>query len=428
MEYLWIIGTLLCIVIGIPVAFAILFGVIVYIWQTGQLNPLILATRAIMGFDSFVMLAIPFFILSSNIMSKGGMASRLINFANILVGHIRGGFGHVNVLTSVFFAGMSGTASADVAGLGQIEIPAMIKDGYTPSLAAVVTAVSSTVGPIIPPSVPFVIYGALTGTSIGKLFLGGAIPGFLSAFLMMVLIYFIARRHNYGILKKRATLSEFFKAFKKSFLALLTPIIIILGIFTGIFTPTEASVVAVFYSLIVTLFIYKEITVADLPRIIYESLLLSGQIMLIIAVSSAFGWIMLVSGLTGALVEFIVSISSEVWVVLLFINAVLILLGCFVEVSALLIMLAPMFMPLITSLHLDPVHFGVMLTFNLMIGLVTPPVGLAMYISCGIAKVDIKDFARDGFPFYLLLIFALLLITYCPIIVMFLPNLLMPSH
>ena len=194
------------------------------------------------------------------------------------------------------------------------------------------------------------------------------------------------------------------------------------------FTPTESAVVAVFYSLIVTLFIYKEITVADLPRIIYESLLLSGQIMLIIAVSSAFGWIMLVSGLTGALVEFIVSISSEVWVVLLFINAVLILLGCFVEVSALLIMLAPMFMPLITSLHLDPVHFGVMLTFNLMIGLVTPPVGLAMYISCGIAKVDIKDFARDGFPFYLLLIFALLLITYCPIIVMFLPNLLMPSH
>jgi len=427
MEYLWVIITLLLIIFGIPVAFSILAGSVLYIAQTGQIQPIILATRAIIGMDSFIMLAIPFFILASNIMSKGGMALGLIDFANVLVGHIKGGFGHVNVLASVLFAGMSGTASADAAGLGQIEIPAMIKDGYPPSLAAVITAMSSTVGPIIPPSVPFVIYGALTGTSIGKLFLGGAIPGLLSAFTMMILIYFLAKKHNYGVSRKPAKLAEISKVFKKSVLALLTPIIIIGGIIGGIFTPTEAAVVAVFYSLIVVMFIYKEITVAELPRIIYESLLLSGQVMFIIAVSSVFGWIMLVSGLTNGIVGFITNISSETWVALLIINIVILLLGCFIEITALMIMLAPVFMPLMIALHLDPVHFGVMLTFNLMIGIVTPPIGLSAYITCDIAKINIKDFAREGLPFYLLLILMLLLITYCPGIVMFLPNLFMSS-
>lgn len=426
MNFLYFVIMLLLLIVGVPIGFVILFGSFLYIWNAGSFNLIITATRAITGLDSFVMLAIPLFILASRIMSAGGIAKRLINFAFVLVGHLKGGLAYVNVLASMFFSGMSGTSTGDAAGLGQIEIPAMIESGYSPGISAVITAMSSTIGPIIPPSVPFVIYGALTATSVGKLFLGGAIPGLFLGFSMMILIYFLARRFKYGAERKKPpNFSDIFNAFRKAFLALMTPFIIIGGIVGGVFTPTEAAAVAVFYSLIVTMFIYKEIRIKDLPKIIFDSMLLSGTIMFIVAVSSVFGWIILVSGIIGKVVGLITVFSAEPWVALLLINIILLILGCFIEITALMIMFAPAFIPIITNFNLNPVHFGVMLTLNLMIGLVTPPVGMAMYITCDIAKISVKDFVLNGKQFYFLLIIVLVIITYFPSIVMFLPNLLM---
>lgn len=426
MNFLYFVIILLLLIVGVPIGFVILFGSFLYIWNAGSFNLIITATRAITGLDSFVMLAIPLFILASRIMSAGGIAKRLINFAFVLVGHLKGGLAYVNVLASIFFSGMSGTSTGDTAGLGQIEIPAMIESGYSPGISAVITAMSSTIGPIIPPSVPFVIYGALTATSVGKLFLGGAIPGLFLGFSMMILIYFLARRFKYGVERKKPpNFSDIFNAFRKAFLALVTPFIIIGGIVGGVFTPTEAAAVAVFYALIVTVFIYKEIRIKDLPKIIFDSMLISGTIMFIVAVSSAFGWIILVSGIIGKVVGLITVFSAEPWVALLLINIILLILGCFVEITALMIMFAPAFIPIITNFNLDPVHFGVMLTLNLMIGLVTPPVGMAMYITCDLAKISVKDFVLNGKQFYFLLIIVLVIITYFPSIVMFLPNLLM---
>jgi len=426
MNFLYFVIILLLLIVGVPIGFVILFGSFLYIWNAGSFNLIITATRAITGLDSFVMLAIPLFILASRIMSAGGIAKRLINFAFVLVGHLKGGLAYVNVLASMFFSGMSGTSTGDAAGLGQIEIPAMIESGYSPGISAVITAMSSTIGPIIPPSVPFVIYGALTATSVGKLFLGGAIPGLFLGFSMMILIYFLARRFKYGAERKKPpNFSDIFNAFRKAFLALMTPFIIIGGIVGGVFTPTEAAAVAVFYSLIVTMFIYKEIRIKDLPKIIFDSMLLSGTIMFVVAVSSVFGWIILVSGIIGKVVGLITVFSAEPWVALLLINIILLILGCFVEITALMIMFAPAFIPIITNFNLNPVHFGVMLTLNLMIGLVTPPVGMAMYITCDIAKISVKDFVLNGKQFYFLLIIVLVIITYFPSIVMFLPNLLM---
>jgi len=428
MSYSFILVTILLILTKVPITFCILFGSIFYLWDVGTINLVVIATKAIGGLNSFVMLAIPFFILASRIMSVGSIASRIMNFATLLVGHLRGGLGIVNVFASMIFAGMSGTASGDAAGLGQIEIQEMIKAKYSPSLSAVITAMSSTIGPIIPPSVPFVIYGALTSTSVGKLFLGGAIPGIFLGSCMMLLIYILACRSGskFGEKReKRAKFSEIFKSFKEAFLSLLTPIIIIGGIIGGVFTPTESAVIAVFYSLFLTMFVYKEITIKDLPKIIFDSLMLSSLIMIIVGTTAIFGWVLLASGITGKVVELLLSISTQRWIILLVINIVLLILGCFMEVTALLVMFAPLFIPIMETFHIDPVHFGVLLTLNLMIGLVTPPVGMAMYITCDLAKVKIKDFVKDSIPFYLLLIFVLLVITFFPTIVTFLPNLIM---
>ena len=426
MLALWILITILLLISGFPVGFAILLGAMVYILQMGTVDPVIIATRAIIGVDSFIMLAIPLYIFAGAIMTHGGMAKRLMNFALVLVGHLKGGLAHMNIVASMIFAGMSGTASADAAGLGQIEIPMMVNSGYTKQTSAVVTAMSSTIGPIIPPSVPFVIYGALTGTSVGRLFLGGAIPGILMGLAMMFVVFLLARKYHYGVGKEKGpTFMEVLGALKESYLALLTPIIILGGIIGGIFTPTEAAVVAVFYGLFITVFVYRELPIRDIPKVIYDSMVISAVIMFIIAAASIFGWVMLVSGLTNGMLKIIYSLSSAPWVALLLVNILLLILGCFVEITALMIMLAPLFVPLISNFGLDPVHFGVMITLNLMIGLVTPPVGMAMYITCQLAKIKVVEFAKEGIPYYIILAVTLLIITYIPDIVTFLPNLLM---
>jgi len=422
---MWVVVTILLIISGLPIGFAILLGGLIYLWGSGTVDPMVSATRAVIGMNSFVMMAIPFYILAGAIMTSGGMAKRLVNLADIFVGHLKGGLAHINILVSMIFAGMSGTATADAAGIGQIEVPMMIRGGYTPQAAAVVTAFSSTVGPIIPPSVPFVIYGALTGTSVGGLFLGGIIPGILMGVAMMFVVFILARRYGYKVAREKApSFSEVLKALKESFLALLTPVIIMGGIVGGIFTPTEAAVVAVFYSLIVTIFIYKELSIRDLPKVIFESMVFSGLVMLIVATASFFGWIMLISGFNDTMLNTIYAISSTPWVVLLLVNILLLILGCFMDVTALIIMLAPMFVPLITGLKIDPVHFGIMMVLSLMIGMVTPPVGMCMYITCQLAKVKMVDFVIEGLPYYIILIITLFFIAYVPSVTMFLPNLL----
>jgi C4-dicarboxylate transporter DctM subunit len=422
---MFFLAMILLVLSGIPVGFAVLLGGLIYIWATGIGDPIVSATRAIIGLDSFVMMAIPLYILAGAIMTSGGMAKRLEDLANVFVGHLKGGLAHVNILASMIFAGMSGTASADAAGVGQIEVPMMIDGGYTREAAAVVTAFSATIGPIIPPSVPFVIYGALTGTSVGSLFLGGFIPGTLMGISMMFVVFILARRYGYKVAREKApSFSEVLQALRKSFLALLTPVIIMGGIVGGLFTPTEAAAVAVFYALVVSVLIYKELSLRDIPKVILESMVFSGLVMFIIATATFFGWVMLISGFNDAMLNMIYSISTTPWVVLLIVNIVLLGLGCVMETAAIIIMVAPMFMPLILALNLNPVHFGIMMVLNLMIGMVTPPVGMCMYITCHLAKVKMTDFAIEGIPYYIILIIALMIITYIPSITMFLPNLL----
>jgi tripartite ATP-independent transporter DctM subunit len=344
-----------------------------------------------------------------------------------MVGHIKGGLGHVNVVNSMIFAGMSGAAVADAAGIGMVEMEAMTKAGFDRRFSAAVTAASSTIGPVIPPSIPFVIFGSITGTSVGRLFLGGFIPGFLMGIGMMITVYIISGRRGYPR-ERRATFQEFVDSALKSLSAMFTPIIIIGGILIGVFTPTEASVVAVIYALILSVFIYREIKIRDLPRILWETLEHTIRVMFIISAAGIFGWLLIHQRVPEAVVKSLMTLSKNPWVILLIINIVLIVLGCFMEGISIMLLTIPVFMPLITKLGIDPVHFGVVMTLNLMIGLLTPPVGMVLYAVSSVGKVPLWELADELRWYIVAIVGALGLITYIPGLVTWLPNLLMGAE
>ncbi len=410
---------------GIPIAVSMGLTAVLSFLALGTPNLLMMVPqRMYAGTTSFTLLAIPFFILAGNLMNTGGITTRLVHFAQCLVGHIRGGLGHVTVVTNMIMAGMSGAAVADAVGTGNVLIPAMEKAGYPRVFSAALVGAASTIGPIIPPSIPFVIFGSMTGTSVGRLFLGGFLPGILMGILLMITVAIISKRRGYPR-ERRAALGELLRATVQAAPAWGSPLIIIGGILAGVFTPTEAAAVASVYALAVGMFIYKEITVADLPRILWETVRNSVQVMFIISAASIFGWLLIQQRIPTMIVEGLMALTSTPWVVLLIVNIILLILGCFMEGIAIMLLTIPVFMPLITRVGVDPVHFGVVMTLNLMIGLLTPPVGMCLYAVSSISKIGIWPLARELWPYIVTLAVCLALITYIPWIVVWIPNMVM---
>ena len=411
----------LLLIFGAPVAFSMLGSSIIYLLVEGI--PLeIAAQRMAAGPDSFPLLAVSFFILAGNIMNTGGITRRIFGFANHLVGHYTGGLAHSNVIASIIFSGMSGSAIADTGGLGAIEIQAMKEGGYDEDFSIAVTGASSIIGPIIPPSVPMVIFGVATGASIGRLFTGGILPGIILAASMMVLNYYFSKKRKYPI-KSRSGFREMTIDFVKSAPALLTPVIIIGGIISGIFTPTEAAIVAVFYALIIGI-LYKEIHIRHLPKFLKETLHVTSGVLFILASASLFSWILTLTQMPQNLAEFFLRFAGNKYTALLIINIFLLCIGLFLDITPAILILVPVLLPIVSKLGIDIIHFGVVVVINLMIGLMTPPVGMILYVLSNLTKVPFERIAKSIVPYVLVCVVTLLLITYIPAIVTFIPNLI----
>jgi tripartite ATP-independent transporter DctM subunit len=412
---------ILLLLLRVPVSFTLLMSSLVYIFANDI--PLRVVTQRLMaGPDSFPLMAVPFFMLAGSIMNTGGITSRIFNFADKMVGHYTGGLGHANILASIIFSGMSGTAIADVGGLGAIELKAMRDAGYPEDFSLAVTAGSSTIGPIIPPSVPAVVFGAIGGVSIGRLFIGGIVPGLLMGLALSILVYFQSKRAGYPKGKK-ASARERLTALKEAFWSLLTPVIILGGIMGGIFTPTEAAIIATLYSLALALY-YKEFGIRDIPKIVLDTIGTMVSVLFIVATASLFGWVLAVSQVPQAVTSIFVSYFSSKYTVLLAIMALLFFVGTFMETIAAITILTPILMPVANHFGIDPVHFGLLLILNLMIGLMTPPVGMVLYVLSSVSGVPFERIAKSCIPYVVLLTIILLIFLFFPQIVLFLPNLL----
>ncbi|HYD61761.1 MAG TPA: TRAP transporter large permease [Noviherbaspirillum sp.] len=409
-------------ILGVPVAIAMGIVGLGALALLGELDTIgILAQRMYASTTAFTLLAIPFFILAGNLMNTGGTTERIFRFAHSLVGHFRGGLGQVNVLGSMVFSGMSGSALADAMGLGSIEVKAMTKSGYEPRFAAAVSAASATIGPVIPPSIPLVIYGSMTGVSVGALFLGGVLPGVLMGLAMMLVVYILARRRNYPR-EKRASLAETLRALLDGVAAIITPLIMMGGILGGFFTPTEASVVACVYAFFLGKFIYRELDWVELPKIALDTVWQTAQVMFIVAAAGLFGWVLIFLRTPEALIALLTGLADSPLIALALINVILLVLGCFMEGIAIMLLTIPIFMPILGKLGIDPLHFGVVMTLNLMVGMLTPPVGMVLYAMSGIAKVPIFQLAKELRPFLIAILAVLVLIVLVPATVTWLPQ------
>lgn len=408
--------------LGVPIAFSMGLSSLIYLVLT-DIPYIIIAQKLFSGINSFVLLCIPGFVLAGNLMNTGGITKRIIRFSNAAIGHIRGGLGLANIVASMIFAGITGTAIADTTSLGAILIPAMEEEGYDVPFSVAVTASSSTIGPIIPPSLPMIIVGTLTGLSVSKLFLGGAIPGVLLGIFLMIVSYAISVKREYPKDVKKP-MSVVIKTFFSAFWALMLTVIILWGILGGLFTPTEASIIASLYAFIVGKFIYKELQWRDIPKIILDTMKTSAAIMLLVGFAATFGWILASEQIPQLVAEFILSISRDKIIVLLLLNALLLFVGMFMETIAALIILFPVLLPVAVEIGMDPVHFGVMAVLNLMIGLTTPPVGVCLFAGASIGKISIAKATRAIMPFLAVSLFVLMLVTFIPQITLFLPNLL----
>jgi len=409
-------------VIGVPVAVALAGASAIFI-LSGTVPPMVVAHRVINGVDSFPLLAVPFFILAGNLMNTAGITERIFNFALALVGWMRGGLGHVNVGASVIFAGMSGAAVADAGGLGSIEIKAMRDAGYDPGFSVGITAASSTIGPIIPPSLPMVIYGVVSGASIGQLFAAGFIPGLVMALSLMLMIFFFAGRYGFqrdqpfawGVLAI---------TFKRAFLSLLTPVIIVGGILSGAFTPTEAAVAACAYAMFLGLIVYRTLTMKRFLRVSFDTIETTAVVLFVVAGAAIFAWILTSNRVPEMAASLLLGVSDRPWVILLMINLVLLVVGCFMETVAAITILTPVLLPVAVELGIDPVHFGVIMVLNLMLGLLTPPVGMVLYVLSRVSGVPFERCVVATSPFLIPLVACLLLMTFVPAIAMWLPTLI----
>jgi C4-dicarboxylate transporter DctM subunit len=415
-----IVSFVFFLLIGVPIAFILGLTPLMAMMVQGN-TPLILAAQQIFtGIDSPILMAVPFFILAGNIMSASGMTGRLLGFCNILVGWLRGGLAYITVVISMIFAGITGAAVADVSAVGSILIPAMKKEGYDTDFSAAVTATSSTIGPIIPPSIPFIIYGVLGEVSIASLFLAGFVPGIMLGLFQMAVVAIYAKKRGYpkgGL----PTFKQAVKAIVDAALVLMLPIIILGGILSGVFTPTESACIAVAYALLISLFVYRDVRIRDLGKILIDTGATSSLVMLVISMASIFSWLLAAEEIPQRVTEAILTLTTNKYVILLLINAVLLLVGTFMETTASLIILTPVLLPLMKQIGVDPLHFGVIIVLNLVIGLTTPPVGVCLFIACSIANTNLERLSKAIFPFLLASIAVLMICTYWESLVMAIP-------
>lgn len=416
--------------LGVPVAFSLgVTSLVALIYQFGLDIPFdIIAQRMVAGVNNFTILAVPFFLFAGKIMNTGGITKRIFNFANLLVGHIPGGLGHTNIVASMFFAGMSGAAVSDAAGLGTIELHAMEEAGYDKKLSVAITAASSTVGPIIPPSIPMVFYAVQGSVSVGALFIGGLIPGVVMGLTLMAMVYFYAIRGKCPPPEPRPTLKQFVQGLLASFLPLMTPVILIGGIYSGIFTPTEAAVVAALYALLLGTVFLRAISWADLGRIAVETVRDTVVMTFIVTCAFIYGWLVVSSGLPRMFSRWLLALTTNPVVILLIINAFLLMVGCFLETIVAILILTPILMPIVNAVGIDPVHFGIVMVLNLMIGILTPPFGLVTFVLARISKLPLGQVIRATLPFLVPLLVTLILLSLFPSLVTFLPRLAMGAR
>ena len=419
---LMIMMLLVLMLIGVPVAVALALSSLAFV-ATNGMPPMIVLANMVNGINSFPLIAVPFFILAGNLMNTAGITTRIFDFARAAVGWMHGGLGHVNVGASVIFAGMSGAAVADAGGLGNIEIKAMRDAGYDTDFAVGITAASSTIGPIIPPSLPLVIYGVIADTSIGQLFTAGLIPGFMMAFSLMIMVAYYARKRNYPR-DVGFSISRFGKTLLHALLPLMTPIIIIGGIMGGIFTPTEAAIAAVAYSMFLGLFIYRTLNFKKILRVSMDTVETTAAIMLIVAASTIFAWILTANQVALHFSQGMLALTDNKIILLLMITVIVLVIGLFMETIAAITILTPVLLPVAVSLGIDPVHFGIIMILNLMIGLLTPPVGMVLYVLSKVANVPFERCVTATAPFLVPLVTVLMLLTFIPELSMWLPTML----
>lgn len=415
---------LVFLMIGLPVFFGLLAAPGILLWLNGQERELSLLYRNVYnGMDSFPLMAIPFFMLAGELMNRGGITERLVEFSQAMMGHLRGGLAHVNVLSSMLFAGLSGSAVADTSALGSMLIPAMEKEGYTRRFAAAITAASSVIGPIIPPSGIMIIYAYVMGESVAALFLAGIVPGILVGIGLMIMVKLMADRYDFPVSRRKATWSEKGQASLKAFFPLMTPVIILGGILGGVFTPTEAAAVAAAYAIIIGMFVLRTLRVSDLPDVLMRSAMTSAVVLLLVGAAMAFKTVVSLSHAPEQLAEFILSLSQNPLVLLFLINVLLFIVGMFLDAGPAIIILGPILGPIFTSLGVDPVHFAIIMSVNLTVGLATPPMGLVLFVASSVSGEKVETIARAILPFLLVEIIVIFLITFIPEISMTIPRL-----
>jgi len=449
---------------GIPVAIAMAGASMIYLFWQDTTPPFVVIHRMVSGIDSFPLLAVPFFILAGNLMNNAGITNRIYNYALALVGWLKGGLGHVNVLGSVIFAGMSGTAIADAAGLGTIEIKAMKDHGYDTEFAVGVTAASATLGPIIPPSLPFVIYGMMANVSVGALFLAGILPGLMMALLMMLTVAYFAHKNGWGadikfewprVIKALAEtavvvgwplalwvlitklgfppqvtvfagLIVLFAADRffnfQAVLPIMTPVLLIGGMTTGLFTPTEGAIAACVWAMVLGLGWYKTLSWTMFVKVCLDTVETTATVLFIVAAASIFGWMLTATGVTTAIASWVLALTKEPWVFLLIANLLMLFVGCFLEPTAAITILVPILVPICQKLGIDLVHFGLVMVLNLMIGLLHPPMGMVLFVLARVAKLSVERTTMAILPWLVPLLGSLVIITYFPNLVLWLPR------
>lgn len=424
MLLVFVIAFIILLSLGIPIAIGLGGSAMLYILLQGDISLTMLTQTAFAGMASFPLLAIPLFMLAGNLMNEGGLTQDLVRFARLLLGHISGGLGMATILASGIFAAISGAAVATAVAIGVVMLPAMKKAGYDEEVAAAVTATASCMGPIIPPSIPFIVYGVVANVSIGALFLGGIIPGILLGVGLMVYMSIVAKKREYPK-EPRASFREVVVGAWQALPALLMPVIIMGGILGGIFTPTEAAGVTVVYAILVGSLFYKRLKLRRIPDVLLSAGLESAMIMMLLGMSEPFAWIVAAEQMPQAIIELISQISTSPWVVLLLINIALILIGIPMETAPALTIVTPVLAPMAATLGIDPVHMGLVVCFNLVLGLITPPVGGVLFAICGTTGISLEKLSKGIWIPFLIGIGVLLLITYIPALSTFLPNLLM---
>lgn len=424
MILLLFVSFIVLMLLSVPISISLGFSALLTLVYSDIMPLIIVPQKMFTSIDSFPLMAIPFFMVAGSLMDRGGISRRLIDVAKAVIGSFSGGLALVTILASMFFAALSGSGPATVAAIGAIMIPAMVREGYDHNFAAATQASAGYIGIIIPPSIPMITYGVVTSTSISKLFMAGFIPGILIGLVLMAVAYVISMRRGYRGTNK-ASMRELLATIKEAFLALLMPIIILGGIYGGLFTPTEAANIAVVYGFCVSFFIYKELKLRDIPEILRSAAVASAMVMFLIAAATTFGVLLTREQVPAHLAQMFINLTNEPFVFLMIINIMLLVVGMFMEANAAIIILAPIFLPVITQLGIDPVHFGLLMVVNLAIGMVTPPLGVNLFVACGMTKLRLENVVKENWGYLICSILLLFVLTYFPTLSLLLPTLLL---